>query len=164
MKEKVDSISRIATQKDICEFVKRGYLSTSDPIAFRIKEDAGRCLGTEIVPAIWGGHNHAYEEDVEIWWPSLFENNGWINIESVDGNEIVSKNVDSVKSESDFNKTLEGKFKFKKVVFVKTKDAMDKDIYIFRGRFELDKEETKRRNLLVYKKVSDETKTYAMKK
>lgn len=163
-KKKVDIISRIATEKDVVSFIERGYLSTSDPIAFRIKEDAGKCLGTPIVPAIKGGHTHAHEEDVEIWWPSLFENNGWINIESVDGNEIVSRNIDPDKTESDLIETLKGTFKFKKDVFIKTKDTMGKDIYIFRGRFELDKEETERRGVAVYKKVSDTTKTYPMKK
>lgn len=147
--------------KEVSSPVQKDILSISDPVAFRIKEDVFKYLGIS-KGAIRTGitrYTNPDDKEIEIWWPSLFEKDGWINMMSVDGTELLATHIDPVRAKEDMEKALRGDIDRPRPVFAKERDLTEEqEAYVFKGVFLLDEATTKQRKILTYKKISDTIK------
>lgn len=94
------------------------------------------------------------KDDLELWFPIVNNGKGWVNDRCNDDNVIVECHEDEEKRTSHVKSVLaENK---KRIVFIRDEDALGMVLYRFLGVYELDVEETKKRNQCVWRRISTE--------
>ncbi|QRN84863.1 hypothetical protein JR334_07735 [Clostridia bacterium] len=140
-------------------YIDKGCISLVDNVAFHRIVDTCRCFGLNYKGFQRGGATHPKEKDTLIWFPKLYPNDEWDNELTRDGLYIYEKNRDTKIAEKHYQKVLADNQK-RRIVFARGKDNLGSILYRFKGVFALDVEETNKRKYLVWKKISDEAKTY----
>lgn len=141
------------------EFIKKGIISVQDNAKFRTIDDIGKLFNFDKVPFNQKLHGYINIRNNEYFWCPTVKINGdecndnsWENEISDDGlyifeNQKVRKDgyLESVIQEKPI-----------RYIFTKYKDETGTMIYKFKGIFELDEEQSKNRNIRIWKRVSTE--------
>jgi len=144
-------------------YIKKGYISISDNVAFKTIKDACNCFGHNYKGCQRGGAIHPKEEDTLLWFPKLFSNELWNNTITADEKIITEESKDNKINKEKVISTLlrQKNEEHKRIVFAKVKDNLGNILYRFRGQYKLDKPESKKRNCLVWKREKKKVKTYS---
>lgn len=140
-------------------YIDKGYMEIADDVAFKNSYLAANCFGHNYKGFQKGGTNHPREENKVIWFPKLYENNGWKNsiseneetiIEISENLNIIKPHIDSIKNGKEHNR----------IVFARVKSPLGDIMYRFKGEFKLDLEASTYQNGLIWKKISNRVTTY----
>jgi len=143
-------------------YIDKGFIHLKDDCAFRTMVDAANCFGNNFkAKGIWkGSAKHPKESDKLIWFPKLYKNGRWNNSISNDETKIreicelpefAKQHIDSV---------LNG-VHHKRIVFARVKSPLGDIMYRFKGEYELDKNSTNYEDGLLWKRISEQIKTYS---
>ncbi len=141
------------------EFIKKGIISVQDNAKFRTIDDIGKLFNFDKVPFNQKLHGYINIRNNEYFWCPTVKINGdecndnsWENEISDDGLYI----FENQKERKDGY--LESVIQEKPIryIFTKYKDETGTMIYKFKGIFELDEEQSKNRNIRIWKRVSTE--------
>jgi very-short-patch-repair endonuclease len=119
-------------------YIKRGYIDTSDNVAFKTIKDACNCFGHNYSGWMKGGAPHP-DSDTWLWFPKLFPNGEWRNSISFDEEIITERNEDDEKAKEHIDgyiKQTNG-MQHKRIVFANVKGNLGDKLYRFRGLYEL---------------------------
>ncbi|MBB1137953.1 AbaSI family restriction endonuclease [Myroides sp. WP-1] len=143
-------------------YIDKGFIDLTDDCAFRTMVDAANCFGHTYKPkGIWkGGVRHPKEEDTSIWFPKLYENNGWNNTISDDEDLITEISLNQEKIISHIERIL-AENRYKRIVFARVKSPLGDIMYRFKGVYELDLKASNKENGLVWRRISKQVKTYS---
>ncbi len=144
-------------------YIKKGYICLKDNVCFNTIVDAVSCFGKKYITIQKGGVKHPIEKDILIWFPKLYVNDKWENSISDDELIITEKN-----QEMDFRKKHIDKIlskpnnnPHKRIVFARVKGTLGDIMYRFKGLYELNLNHTNYNNGLIWKRISEEVKTYS---
>lgn len=138
-------------------YIQRGYIHLKDNVAFNRIADACNCFGYNYQGFQRGGTLHPMESNTLIWFPKLFPNGEWDNNISTDECTITERNVNAEKAKNHIQEHIESGI-HRRIIFAKVKGPLGDIMYRFKGVFELDLLSST--SYLVWRKVSDEVKTY----
>ena len=146
-------------------YIKLGYISVLDNVAFRKAKDACNCFGHNYLGYQKAGALHPYHPDTGLWFPKLFPNGVWDNRISNDENIIFERHVDDEKAKNHVLMHLENKekHKHKRIVFARVKGNLGDVLYRFRGLYELDITESNHQKGLVWRRTKLKVKTFNKK-
>ena len=140
-------------------YIDKGFMRVEDDVAFRTMVDAANCFGNNYKGLQKGGAKHPFEHNKVIWFPKLYENNGWNNQISDDENTIteICKMPDIVQRHIDgtINSPIHNR-----IIFARVKSPLGDIMYRFKGEYKLDLTATNYQTGLVWRKISNEVKTY----
>lgn len=140
-------------------YINKGFITLSDDIAFKNSYLAANCFGHKYKGLQKGGTKHPYEENTLIWFPKLYENEEWDNSITDDEQTIIELCKDE-KYRVEYIETQLSITPNFRIVFSRVKSPLGDVMYRFKGKFELDKEETNFKKGLIWKRVSESVKTY----
>ncbi|MCP4520158.1 MAG: hypothetical protein GY827_00410 [Cytophagales bacterium] len=144
-------------------WIAKGTIAIEDNVAFRTIVDACRCMGLNYAGYQRAGATHPYEKDTMIWFPKLYPNGVWQNSYDEESGIIMTSNIKSLEEQkSHVDARLKDERK-RRIVFARIKDDLGDINYKFRGVFEMDQDSTNYENGVVWKQISQETKTYDYK-
>jgi len=135
------------------QHINRGYISLDIGAMFRTHRDALQCFGYSggnYQRASWKIPN---QDDIDVWFPKLYENKKWNNELSADGNCIYERSIadhESYRQRAKDNACT-------RVVFGHETDTFGKTLYRFKGVFKYD-ENMSKGNAVTYKKICDRYK------
>ena len=142
-------------------FINLGYIKEDDKVAFRTIYEACNCFGLNYKGFQRGGTKHPREDSTLIWFPKLYVNDLYSNKISEDGKTIFESNKKKVFNEEDILKEVESdKFLSRRIVFGKVIGPLGEVEYKFKGEFEIDKNQSAKCKCFVWRKKSDNVKTY----
>ncbi|WP_417880539.1 hypothetical protein [Vibrio sp.] len=142
-------------------YVKLGYISTSDNVAFKTIKDACNCFGHSYLGFQRAGTHHPYHSDTILWFPKLFPNGVWNNVISDDENIIIERHEEeAAKKHVLMHLENKEKYKHKRIVFAKVKGNLGDVLYRFRGLYELDTKKSNYQTGLVWKRISTKVETF----
>ncbi|HDB1441521.1 TPA: hypothetical protein O6E10_001000 [Vibrio cholerae] len=142
-------------------YIKKGYISVADNVAFRTIKDACNCFGHNYKGYQKAGASHP-EIDTMLWFPKLYKNGEWDNQISGDEEIIKEKAVNNEIAREHVVthiEQLKGE-KHKRIVFARVKGNLGDILYRFRGLYELDKAASSLDKGLVWKRTSSKVKTF----
>lgn len=142
-------------------YIDKGFINLNDDCAFRTMVDAANCFGKKYKPkGIWrGGVEHPKEYGKSIWFPKLYKNREWNNSISNDETEIREISANPEFSKTHIDNTLKQQVN-RRIVFARVKSPLGDIVYRFKGEYELDRNRTDYNDGLLWKRVSEEVKTY----
>lgn len=142
-------------------YIDKGFINLNDDCAFRTMVDAANCFGKNYKPkGIWnGGVKHPKEYGKSIWFPKLYKNREWNNSISNDETEIREISANPEFSKIHIDDTLKQQVN-RRIVFARVKSPLGDIMYRFKGEYELDRNRTNYNDGLLWKRVSEEVKTY----
>ncbi|MBP1931952.1 very-short-patch-repair endonuclease [Ammoniphilus resinae] len=143
-------------------YIQKGYIQVNDNVAFRTTADACNCFGHQYKGFQQAGTKHPYREDVTLWFPKLYPNDGWDNSISTDELIIREKSMNPLEVKKHMEQHIFGPI-HKRIVFASVKDNLGKKMYRFKGEFQLDVEQSWTENCLVWKRIADRVQTYMPK-
>ena len=148
-------------------YTNKGYFDINDSTELTSPTEICNCFG--FANAAQGGARVIDKETI-LWWPhenyiseeeqdvNSDENKPrWYNKLNANGDEIVEKDLNG-DSDKFYMDSLSENFRKKRIVFYRKKNMLNEKLYRFVGVFELNKEETKRRKVRVFNRVSDTIK------
>lgn len=120
-------------------YIDLGYIDTKDNVAFHNISDACNCFGHNYKGYQRGGTIHKFDKDILIWFPKLYENDGWDNGIDPDENKIIEKDKTGKYRAhiEDFINNID-KYQSKRIVFARVKDNLGNVLYRFRGIYKFD--------------------------
>lgn len=142
-------------------YVNRGYIDLKDDVAFKRVVDAINCFGCEYKGFQQGSVKHPKEAGKRIWFPKLYENEGFDNQISDDETIIKSRRLDKAANRQFVDKWI-NKEKIR-IVFARVKSPLGDLMYRFKGEYELDFDETNYENGFIFKRIATRVKTYPNK-
>lgn len=128
-------------------YIKKGYIDVDEHVAFRTSKDACNCFGHNYKGWQKGGALHPYEKESILWFPKLYPNGEWLNSISDDETVIIEKNKND-RLESHIDKVI-SEDKHQRIIFAHVKDNLGQVLYRFRGRYQLDLENSNYENGLI---------------
>ena len=144
---------------DYQEFLKKGFINVNDDAKFRTLDEIGKLFKLDKLP--YDQKMHAYiniKDNYYIWSPTIIiegnecDNNSWYNIISNDGNYIFEHQ--KIESQNYLSSVLDNdEIRY---VFVKYKDESGRMIRKFKGVFVIDSEKSKKKQVRVWKKSSNQ--------
>lgn len=142
-------------------YIKRGYIDISDNVAFKTIKDACNCFGHNYTGYQRAGALHP-DPNVQLWFPKLFPNGEWDNQITSDEEVITERNKDEKKAKEHVSRHINNKEKYKhqRIVFAKVKGNLGDILYRFRGKYELDTENSNENTGLIWRRVQKRVKTY----
>ncbi len=144
-------------------WIEKGTIHVNDKVAFRRIVDGCKVVGLNYQGYQRAGAIHPYEKDTSIWFPKLYPNGQWDNDYDELKGIIREKNIENrEKRKGHINHFLNNE-RHKRIVFARVKSVFGDTLYRFRGIFQLDKEATSYDEGLIFRKISDEIKTYDYK-
>jgi hypothetical protein len=152
----------IVSEFDTETYIKKGYISVSDNVAFRTIKDACNCFGHNYTGYQRAGATHP-DNDKMLWFPKLYPNGVWDNQISDDEETIIERNVNAEKAREHVVSHLgqqKGE-KYKRIVFARVKGSLGDVLYRFRGLYELDLKASNEIIGLVWRRVLSRVKTYS---
>lgn len=149
----------LAREYDPATYIEKGYIHLKDNVAFQKSVDACNCLGYEYKALYKGGAKHPIEANTLIWFPKLYPNGEWNNQISADESVITEQHVDPVRAIEHMDEHIESGV-HRRIIFARVKGPLGDILYRFKGAFELDVMESRKRNCLVWRKQSDMIHTY----
>jgi very-short-patch-repair endonuclease len=143
-------------------YIEKGFIRVEDDVAFKTLVDAANCFGNNYKGLQKGGAKHPNEPTKVIWFPKLYENEGWNNQISNDETTIteICKLPDLVNQH--INKVVNGKI-HTRIIFARVKSPLGDIMYRFKGEYKLDTAATNPETGLVWRKIANEVKTYKPK-
>ncbi len=159
----------IKKEYSVDTYIAMGEIDANKDVALRTSAEVCNCFGRNYKRWQKGGAKHLDEnghpdENTIIWFPKLYENDGWINHLSDDETRITEGSVDQQKQKQHFEDFLKTGIKAtRRIVFAHVKSNLGGVMYRFRGVYEVSEEETKKSGRLVWLRTSTTTKTYAKK-
>ncbi|HEY5122237.1 MAG TPA: hypothetical protein VIK14_00730 [Ignavibacteria bacterium] len=142
-------------------YIDKGFISTADDVAFKNSFLAANCFGYNYKGFQRGGVKHPKENIKIIWFPKLYKNEDWNNSISDDGKTIIEISEDSVLIKSHIDRIVNGKI-HNRIVFARVKSPLGDIMYRFKGEYKLDIAATNYKKGLVWRKISDQVKTYKL--
>lgn len=136
-------------------YIKQGYISSEEDVAFRNITDALKCFGIYYKGYQKATIPHPTLSNVEICFPKLFNHGEWINTIDASEETIYEKNVDSDKHEKQLSLWIKSE-KNVRYVFAYSKDSLGLTLYRFKGEFTLNKEATLRKRMAVWERTARE--------
>lgn len=140
------------------DFIERGSINVSDNAKFRTINDVGKIFNIDKVAFNQKIHGYVHIKDNLYYWCPIVkikgdecDNNSWENEISDDG-LFLFENQKERKSDYLSRAINENHVRY---VFIKYKDESEKIIYKFKGVFKLDLEQSKAKNIRVWKRTSD---------
>lgn len=143
-------------------YIDKGSINITDDIAFEHSYLAANCFGHSYNGFQKGITKHPREDNKQIWFPKLYSNGTWNNSISDDENTIIEKSVDSDITKRQIDRILINN-QFIRIVFARVKSPLGDVMYRFKGEFQFDKENTSYKTGIVWRKISNEVKTYRPK-
>lgn len=143
-------------------YINRGYIDTADNVAFRTIKDACNCFGHSYKGYQRASAPHPHKSDTILWFPKLYENEGWDNSISDDEETIRERSKDDAYSAEHVrsHKANKEKHKHKRVVFARVKGNLGDVLYRFRGLYELNLHESNEETGLVWNRTATRVETY----
>jgi hypothetical protein len=152
----------IVAEQNPQTYIDKGYIDLKDDCAFRTSVDAANCFGNDYKPmGIWtGGAKHPKEPNKLIWFPKLYNNGKWNNSISYDETEIreICEIQEMLKSHIDGVLAKAGQ---NRIVFARVKGPLGDIRYRFKGEYKLDIQATNYLDGLLWRRVSEQVKTYS---
>lgn len=140
-------------------YVKRGYMSADENVAFRTIADACNCFGNDYINVQRGFLKHP-KEDKYLWFPKLYENDEWNNELSLD--EKVIHMTKKSGNEEYFNGNINKPSVLKeRITFARVKSSLGDVMYRFKGVYKCNVEESMRLGHFVYERISIVAITYS---
>ncbi len=142
---------------------KEEYINAEDNIFFKRSVDACNFFGCNYRGFQKGFVKHPIEKDKYLWFPKIgmASNKCWHNMVTDNGKIILERKKER-KDGWPNDAFSEDKYAMERVTCTGEMNASGKFIgYRFRGVFTLDKEETKKKGICVYKRVSKKAKGYS---
>jgi very-short-patch-repair endonuclease len=139
-------------------YIDRGYIDLKDDVAFKKIADAINCFGVSYKGYQQGSVKHPKEEDKRIWFPKLYENEGFDNQISDDEMVIYSRRLDKDANREFVNKWI-NKEKIR-IVFARVRSPLGDSMYRFKGEYEIDLDETNHENGFVFRRIATRVETY----
>lgn len=140
-------------------YIGKGYISLADNVEFDFSWQAASCFGKRYTIMRRGGVNHPVEHKALIWFPKLYENEGWINSISDDETQITERAVNPVDTSKHVRREMNSE-RCERIVFARVKGPLGDVMYKFKGRYVRDNELSNEQNGLVWKKIADSVDTY----
>lgn len=136
-------------------FRKNKYIDIKDNIFYKTKAEVCNCFGYHY--KLWrkGSVKHPYKENVEIWFPKLYENPDWHNDISSNEKTIYECPVDENSIESQIQSWINSDLKIR-YAFVQYKPRGE---YHFKGAYKLNRERTKNEKMAVWERISTKVET-----
>lgn len=144
-------------------YIERGYMRVNDDVAFEKSVDAVNCFGYAYKGFQRAGVKHPIENDTTIWFPKLYENEGWKNSISNDDEVIISKSKDAQKAIEVIDNTLKSS-RNKRIIFARVISPLGDVMYRFMGLYKLDVNSSTYETGLVWRRIAQEVETYKPKK
>lgn len=157
----------IGKYRDPQTYLQKGEITLKDNCAFRKTVDALKCFDLNYKGYQRGGANHPHEDNTVIWFPKLYENQGWDNSLNSTEDMIIEKTKLSGKGTSEewlarekhVQQHLNQDMDYR-IVFAHGKNNLGETLYRFKGRFKLDREASNIENGLLWKRDLTTVKTY----
>jgi len=140
-------------------YIKKGYISVEDDVAFHKIVDAINCFGVDYDGFQRGGCPHPKQEGVLLWFPKLYKNKLWDNKISDDEKTIYEKSTKKSEVISHINGVISGEY-HQRIVFARVKNSLGIIMYRFKGKYQLNIERSEEEEQLVWERVSKQVKTY----
>lgn len=146
---------------DAFEILSNGYLDVADDIAFNNHHDACNLFGHDYKLYLDPVAKHPFEPDKFIWFAKFFDNAVWEN--TFLENEDVVLERRKINNSAYVDEALANRTKYKRLLFAKLIEAKGKQVYRFKGYYELDAKESRKRDLILYRRKSRRVRTYPNK-
>lgn len=140
-------------------YIKKGYISVEDDVAFHKIVDAINCFGVNYDGYQRGGYPHPKQEGVLLWFPKLYKNKLWDNRITDDEKTIYEKSTKKSEILSHMNEVISGDY-HERIVFARVKNSLGIIMYRFKGKYLLNVKKSKNEEQLVWERVSKRVKTY----
>lgn len=150
-------------EKEQCSqtYIDKGYIDLEDDVAFKKTVDAINCFGANYAGYQKGSVRHPKEMGKRIWFPKLYENDGYVNQISNDEMIIKSGRLDHIANIEFVNKWINTERI--RIVFARVKSPLGDLMYRFKGEYEIDLDRTNYENGFIFKRIATRVKTYPNK-
>ncbi len=139
-------------------YIAASYMDAKDDVAFRRIYEACNCFGHSYKGYQRAMAPHGVEPGLWLWFPKLYENEGWINSISADESQIFER---SKKDNPAFIRMfLDKERKFRRLVFARVRGSLGDVMYRFRGLYEADQEASRQARTIIYDRVTTRVRTY----
>ena len=142
-------------------YIDKGFIDVNDDVSFRTIVDAANCFGNNYKGMQHGWAKHGVIENTFLWFPKLYENEGWDNKISDDDSIIYEKSKDKKNTKDHIKKTVGEQAHFTRFVFARVKSPLGNVVYKFKGAFILDLYETNNDNGCVFKRTETRVETFS---
>ncbi len=141
-------------------YIDKGFIDLNDDCAFRTMVDAANCFGNNYKPkGIWtGGAGHGKDIGKIIWFPKLYKNGEWNN--SINNDETEIREISEIPENAKLHIDHVLKDNRTRIVFARVKSPLGDIMYRFKGEYELDRNRTNYTDGLLWRRVSEQVKTY----
>lgn len=140
-------------------YINKGFMDVKDDVAFKWSYLAANCFGHSYKGLQKGASMHPHEDSTIIWFPKLYPNGTWNNSISDDETVITEICKFDEKAKEHIDLVIKEKI-HTRIVFARVKSPLGDVMYRFKGRYELDKENSSYTKRLKWRKTSDRVKTY----
>lgn len=145
-------------------WIEKGSIHVNDKVAFRKIVDGCKCMGLDYNGFQQAGVKHPFEQNTLIWFPKLYLNDKWANDFDETLGIIIEKNVESDEKRAAHVQAVLNGNQHRRIVFARVRGMLGDIQYRFRGVFELDKTTSNNIDGLIWRRVSEEAKTYEYNK
>ena len=145
-------------EQDPATYIAKGYVDSNEDVAFRTHAQACNCFGHNYQQWQRGLAKHKHETGVVLWFPKLYENQGWVNTISDDEKTISEWSKGD--NEGFVTWFLQDTKSHKRLVFAHVNGPLGDVMYRFKGLYEADVEETRRAHTVTYRRTATRVKTY----
>ncbi len=142
-------------------YVEAGYMDANDDVAFLRIFEACNCFGHSYRGYQRAMTPHGVESGVWLWFPKLYENEGWNNSISADDSRILERRLED--NAGFISMHLDREQKFRRLVFARVKGSLGDVMYRFKGLYEADVKRSREEQTILYDRVATRVKTYAPK-
>ena len=140
-------------------YIDKGFICGENDVAFRTLVDAANCFGHKYKGLQKGSVVHRNEPNKLIWFPKLYDNNGWNNQISNDEKTITEICKLPEISKRHIDEIVNGKI-HDRIIFARVKSPLGDIMYRFKGEYKLGKNASNYQTGLLWRRVSNKVKTY----
>ena len=140
-------------------YIDKGSISVQDNVAFLTIKDACNCFGHKYEGYQRATAKHAFEEGRMLWFPKLYENEGWNNEISLDEEQIFMQKKVGHKEWFKEQKNKPDNFK-EWLVFARVRSNLGDVMYRFKGVFKSDQINSEILGKVIFNRVEKTVKTY----
>jgi very-short-patch-repair endonuclease len=138
--------------------IERGYMDAGADVAFYRQADACNCFGNSYSGLQRAIVRHPVEEGLNIWFPKLYENEGWHNVLSEDEETIYERRKHN--NEEFIASYLNRPDRFSRLVFARVRGSLGDVMYRFKGLYEVDVDATRATSTVTYRRRAKRVRTY----
>jgi hypothetical protein len=139
-------------------YIKKGYMDSNDDVAFKRIFEACNCFGHSYRAFYRGGAKHPYRDDVTLWFPKT-NSPSWINLISEVEKTIYERPKDPNQVEEHMNFHISSDI-HNRIVFLFERDLQGNWMYRFKGEYQLNVDQSRKENCLVWKRIAERVTTY----